>query len=235
MNDFEKIPRHVAIIMDGNRRWAKRRGWLGYFGHKAGAAALVRVVKAAKKAGIRTLTLFAFSTENWSRAPIEVRAILRVLRTTLIEQLPCFIEEGVRFHAIGDLSRFDAPLQEIIDNTTRETRGGEALDLVVALSYGGRDEIVRAVKSCFFDLSLGKLKADCLNEKTFESYLETAAWKEPDLVIRTGGDQRLSNFLLWQNAYAVLYFTDRLWPDFTEEDLHQALFSFTQRKRRYGQ
>lgn len=227
-------PKHIAIIMDGNRRWARRGGFLDNMGHRRGATTLHSVVEACVKRKIETVTLFGFSTENWSRSTLEVEGILHVIRKTLDTELPYLIEQKISFHVIGDRTRFDRETSDLFAKTEQMTAQGTQMKLVVALSYGGRHELLCAMKRCFSDLSLGKLKEDCLNESTFEAYLETAAFGHPDLVIRTGGEQRLSNFLLWQNAYAELYFTDVFWPDFAEEDLDKALIWYAQRKRRYG-
>lgn len=228
------IPHHVAIVMDGNRRWAQSKGFLTKVGYEDGAERLMPTVRYAAKMGVKIVTLFAFSTENWARSPKEIQILLYLFEKKLRETLPHLLEHGVAFHTIGRLDRFSASLQKLVEEVKEKTKDGKTIDLVVALDYGGQDEIVRAVAAFSGDLLKGKATLGCLNEQIFAQYLESAPWGSPDLVIRTGGQKRLSNFLLWQLAYSELYFTETLWPDFVEEDFQKALDDYSLRKRRYG-
>ena len=219
--------RHVAIIMDGNGRWAKKRFLPRIAGHRAGAEAVRRAVEAAPKLGIEVLTLYAFSSENWKRPEDEVDGLMGLLRHYLQSEIDELDRSGVRLHFIGDLGRLSADLRNLIARSIAQTRANTTLTLVLALNYGSQDEISRAVK---------KLVADGveISPEAIEARLDTAGLPLPDLIIRTSGEVRLSNFMMWQAAYAELHFTDVLWPDFTEATLRSALAVFAERERRYG-
>ena len=227
-------PAHVAIIMDGNRRWAEARGIPVALGHRAGAEAARRAVQAAATAGIGWLTLFAFSSENWRRPVEEVSALSGLLRLYLRNEVAGLVRDGVKLTVIGDHSRFGADLSQMVAEAERATAGGSRLNLVMALSYGARDEILAATKAVAQAAKAGTLEPDSLTEAQFGGFLQTAGMPDPDLIIRTSGEQRLSNFLLWQAAYAEFVFLDVLWPDFTAEDLQGAVAEFHRRERRYG-
>ncbi len=227
-------PAHVAIIMDGNRRWAEARGVPTALGHRAGAEAARRAVQAAADAGIGWLTLFAFSSENWRRPMEEVSALSGLLRLYLRNEVAGLVQDGVKLHVIGDHSRFGADLSAMVADAEKATAGGARLNLVMALSYGARDEILAATKAVARAAQAGTLDPESLTEAQFGGFLQTAGMPDPDLIIRTSGEQRLSNFLLWQAAYAEFVFLDALWPDFTAEDLRAAVAEFHRRERRYG-
>lgn len=229
-----KIPGHIAIAMDGNRRWARKNGLPLMAGHAQGAIALHNIVMAAAKIGVKTLTVYTFSTENWHRSPEEVETLFYLYVKNLREFRGTMIEQGVRFDTIGDLSKFPKDLVEEIEQTKEATKQGSKIELVLAMNYGSRDEICRAAKGILKDFEKGKFQDLNLTESTFASYLDTAKWKDPELFIRTSGEKRLSNFLLWQLSYAEVYITDVLWPDFNEEEFHRAITEFQQRERRWG-
>jgi len=229
------LPRHIALIMDGNGRWAKARGLPRIAGHRAGATAAERLVRfAGERLGLRYLTLFAFSTENWKRPKEEVAYLMDLLREFIDDKLKEFVDSGVRLRVAGEIDSLPEPLRESVIRAVRETEGGENLDLTVALSYGARQELTRVCAEIAADAASGRLKVDEIDEGTISSRLYTAGIPDPDLVIRTSGELRLSNFLLWQAAYAELYFTEVLWPDFTPAELVYAIASFQKRKRRFG-
>ena len=227
-------PVHVAIIMDGNRRWAQARGLPVALGHKAGADAARRAIEAAGNAGVRWLTLFAFSSENWHRPADEVRELTGLLRFYLNNEVNALSREGVRLRVIGDRARFGDELRRLIDRAEEETAHNTALNLNVALSYGARAEILAAARALAAAAARGDITPDAIDETAFGRHLTTAGMPDPDLIIRTSGEQRLSNFLLWQAAYAEFSFQPVLWPDFCAADFQAALESFASRERRYG-
>jgi undecaprenyl diphosphate synthase len=227
-------PAHVAIIMDGNRRWAQARGLPVALGHRAGAEAARRTVEAAARQGIGWLTLFAFSSENWRRPHEEVSALTGLLRLYLRSEVASLVKEGVRLRVIGDYGRFGAELGRAIRAAEEATAGGARLNLAIALSYGGRDEILAAARQAARAVAEGRLAPEALDEATFGGFLQTAGMPDPDLIIRTSGEQRLSNFLLWQAAYAEFVFQDVLWPDYGAEHLAEAVAAYVRRERRYG-
>ncbi len=233
-NGKSSVPEHLAIIMDGNGRWAKRRGLPRIAGHQQGVETVIRVVDACVQQGIRYLSLFAFSSENWGRPRQEVDALMGLLTQFLASQREKMVKDGVRLRVIGDLSRLSEPIQIALSDAEQETAKGETLTLILALSYGSRDEIMRAAKQVARQVVEGELDIDQLDNKTFSQFLDTGDLPEPDLMIRTSGEVRLSNFLLWQAAYAELYFTDILWPDFDAAELQKALDDYRCRKRRFG-
>lgn len=227
-------PTHVAIIMDGNRRWAQARGLPAALGHKAGAEAVRRTIEAAANQGITWLTLFAFSSENWRRPLEEVSALTGLLRLYLRSEVANLVKEGVRLRVIGDYERFGPEMMRSIRAAEQATASGTRLNLNVALSYGGRDEIVAAARAAARAIAAGRLTPEALDEATFAGFLQTAGIPDPDLIIRTSGEQRLSNFLLWQAAYAEFVFQDLLWPDYGADHLAEAVAAYARRERRYG-
>lgn len=227
-------PVHVAIIMDGNGRWAQARGLPRAAGHAQGAEAVRRTVKAAKALGIRYLTLYGFSLENWKRPAKEIADLMGLLRLYLRKEINELHREGVRIRFIGDRSLLEPDIVSLIEMSEQKTRANTQLDLVVALSYGSRQEIASAAKQLAMDVAAGKIDPDAIDENALESRLYTAGIPDPDLIVRTSGEQRISNFLLWQSAYAELVFTDVLWPDFSQEKLESSIEEFGRRERRYG-
>lgn len=230
----KKVPPHVAIIMDGNRRWAKKRGFSALSGHKEGVEALMNIVEAAKDLGVQTLTVYAFSTENWNRSALEVQLLIDLFEAALLEQRQKMLANGVCLHAIGNLKPFPKSFLRVLQDSCDLSKDCKQIDLVLALNYGGRDEICRAMKQMFADVENKKISKEKISQELFSSYLDTAPWGDPDLVIRTSGEHRISNFLLWQISYAEVYVTDVLWPDFTPKDLLAALLNYQERNRRLG-
>ncbi|MBO1074278.1 polyprenyl diphosphate synthase [Roseomonas marmotae] len=228
------VPVHVGIIMDGNRRWARARGLPAALGHKAGADAVRRTVEAAAKSGIGWLTLFAFSSENWQRSEEEVRDLTGLLRFYLRHEIAALHRNKVRLRVIGDRNRFGPETVAAIREAEALTAGNTGLNLTVALSYGSRAEIVTATRTLAQEIAAGRLAPDAVDEEMLERCLSTHGMPDPDLIIRTSGEQRLSNFLLWQAAYAELWFTETLWPDFGAAQLAEAVACYARRERRYG-
>ena len=233
-SEARRPPQHVAIIMDGNGRWAKSRGLPRVAGHRRGAEAVRRTVMAAADLGIRYLTLFGFSSENWKRPADEIRDLMGLMRHYLRGEIAELHRKGVRFRVIGDRARLPADIVTLIDNSEILTRDNQLIDLSIALSYGGRAEIAQAARRIAEEVQAGRLAIDDVDEACFGRHLLTDGIPDPDLLIRTSGEQRISNFLLWQSAYAELVFTDTLWPDFDKADLERALRDFQARERRYG-
>lgn len=227
-------PRHVAIIMDGNGRWAKARRLPRVAGHRAGVEAVRRIVRAAPKLGIETLTLYAFSSENWRRPPDEVSDLMSLLRHHLLAELEELDSNGARLSLIGNWRAMKPDVVERLENAVRSTAKNKRFQLVVALNYGGQDEIVRAAQALARRVAAGEISAEAITPELIEAGLDTADLPPVDLIIRSSGEQRLSNFLLWQAAYAEMWFTPMLWPDFNEDALKEAISSFAQRERRYG-
>jgi len=227
-------PAHIAIIMDGNGRWAEARGLPRIAGHKRGAEAVRKTVEAAAKAGVSYLTLFGFSSENWKRPEREIGDLMGLLRLYLKSEINELAKNGIRLLVIGDRSRFAPDIVEMIEKAELDTRNGARLTLVLALSYGGRQEIVSAARSLAREALAGEVDPETIDDDMFRSHLNTAAVPDPDLLIRTSGEQRISNFLLWQLAYTELVFTNVLWPDFGAGDLIAAINEFNSRERRYG-
>jgi undecaprenyl diphosphate synthase len=228
------VPAHVAIIMDGNGRWAASRGLPRIAGHREGARAVRRTVEAAIRSGVGWLTIYAFSSENWRRPAGEILDLTGLLRRYLKTEVAELRANGVRLRFIGDRTRFDRDIQSDLEAAERDTKRNMRLNLTIALSYGGRAEIAAAAKAAVSDAVAGKLDPAALCEAVFENYLATAGTPDPDLIIRTSGEQRLSNFLLWQSAYAELVFQDVLWPDFNETHFAAALADYARRERRFG-
>lgn len=232
-----EIPYHVAIIMDGNRRWAEHsfsKASTSMGGHWAGAKILLDIVRAAKEMGIKVLTVYGFSTENWGRSSLEVATLIEIFGFYLKEYRNKMIETGIKFNVIGDLTPFPPQLIEEIEKTKKETEKSAEIDFIVALNYGGRDDLKRGVQKLITHCTNNGLKEKDITETMISSFLDTASWKDPDLLIRTSGEMRLSNFLLWQLAYTEIYVTEVLWPDFTPQELLKAILSFQSRQRRMG-
>ena len=229
-----RIPEHVAIIMDGNGRWAKQRGLPRTDGHLQGQEALRATLRAAAELGISYLTVYAFSTENWSRPQEEVDALMSILVSAIHAETPQLIAEGVRMRAIGDLSRLPQQAQDSLAESIELTKDGQQITLILALSYSSRDEIRRASQRLAAEAAAGRLRPEEITEELISSYLDTAEYPDPDLVIRTGGEERISNYLLWQSAYSELYFSETYWPDFGQEALDEALAAYASRERRFG-
>lgn len=230
----DALPTHLAIIMDGNGRWARQKLLSRVSGHRQGAEAARRVVTFCRRIGLPILTLYAFSLENWSRPSDEVRALMRLLHTYLGKEFNMLMENNIRLAAMGRLEMLPEPVRGKLDETCRATAGNQGMILNLAISYGGRAEILDAVKRIAADVQAGRLSVQGIDEKSFTQYLYTAEFPDPDLLIRTGGEMRISNFLLWQTAYTEIYVTEKLWPDFGEEDLLGALLDYQKRERRFG-
>lgn len=227
-------PTHVAIIMDGNGRWAKMRGRPRLFGHQAGARRVREIVEACPKLGVDYLTIFAFSTENWKRTQAEVAGLMSLFRLYITREMQDFVRENVRVRFIGDRERLDKSLQALMDESEKLTQHCNGTNLTIALNYGGRDEVARATRRLAQDVAEGRLKPEDVGEETLPRYLDTCLLPDPDLVIRTSGEARISNFLLWQSAYAEYEFVDTLWPDFSAEEFSRLIKSYGTRTRRYG-
>jgi len=229
-----KLPSHVAIIMDGNGRWARQRGLDRIFGHQQGVKSLREVIETAAELGIKYLTLYAFSTENWGRPDEEVSALMGIMVQSLNKETDTLLKNNISLKAIGDVDRLANDVRQRLFETIKLTSASTGLNLVVALSYSSRWEIVEAARRLAIDVKDGKLNADSINEYDFEKYLTTYGIPDPELMIRTSGELRISNFLLWQLAYTELYFTDKLWPDFGKDDFYNAIIDFQKRERRFG-
>lgn len=229
-----EIPQHVAIIMDGNGRWAKKRLMPRNFGHKEGAKVVEQICEDAHELGIKYLTVYAFSTENWKRSVEEVTGIMNLLRRYLVDCIERASKNDMRVRVIGDRTALDTDIVEKINELEEKTKQYTGLNFTIALNYGGRDEIRRATVKLVRDVKEGKISEDEIDENIISSYLDTADMPDPDLMIRTSGEQRLSNYLIWQLAYAEYYYTDVLWPDFTIEDLKAAIRYYNGRERRFG-
>ena len=230
----DALPHHVAVIMDGNGRWAERRGLDRIEGHRAGIESVRAVVRATHELGVRQLTLYAFSTENWSRPQGEIDELMRLLERYLESELDEVHRNGIRVRAIGRLERLPDSARAKLDDALRRTRDNDEMDLVFALSYGGRTEIVDAARKLAREVEQGKLDAEAIDEKLFAACLYDPELSDPDLLIRTGGESRVSNFLLWQIAYAEIHVTEVMWPDFRKNDLVEAILAYQSRERRYG-
>jgi undecaprenyl diphosphate synthase len=228
------VPRHVAIIMDGNGRWAKRQGKPRIFGHKNGVTAVKKAIEACGELKIRYLTLYAFSTENWKRPKKEVRTLMSLLVSTLRDELKTLIKNNIRLMAIGSLDNLPVRAQKELKEVIDKTKENDALTLTLALSYGSREEIVNVIKNISKNVVNSELQIEEIDEKIINSHLYTFSLPDVDFLIRTSGEQRISNFLLWQIAYAELYFTDTLWPDFRKDNLYRAVLDYQQRERRFG-
>jgi undecaprenyl diphosphate synthase len=232
--DRNKLPKHIAIIMDGNGRWATKNSMMRVLGHRKGAEAVRDVVKTCRKLGIKYLTLYAFSVENWMRPKEEVKALTMLLKKYLEEELSEMIDNDIRLTAIGDIDALDDSVKTTLCEAIDKTSGNKGMCLNLALSYGGRDEIVDGVRKIVQDIAGGTIKENDITKDMFSKYLYFPEMPDPDLLIRTSGEYRLSNFLIWQLAYTELYFTDVLWPDFSREHLMEAIADYQRRERRFG-
>lgn len=230
--DMTRIPRHIAIIMDGNGRWASEREKPRSYGHQAGVDTVRRITSEATRLGIKFLTLYTFSTENWNRPADEVSALMGLVLSSLEDEI--FMKNNVRFRVVGDRSRLPQNVQQKLQETEEHTINNSAMTMVVALSYSSRWELTNAMKEVALEVKEGKLNIDDITEATMESHLVTSFMPDPELLIRTGGEVRVSNYMLWQIAYSELYFCETYWPDFDEEDLHNAILSYQKRQRRFG-
>lgn len=232
--DTTLIPKHIAIIMDGNGRWAKSRNLPRTVGHKAGVETIREIVKECSKLGVKYLTLYAFSTENWKRPKDEVGTLMKLLVEYLRNEFDELDENNVVINSIGDISKLPKVCQEELEDAYNKTKNNTGLVLNLALNYGGRNELVYGFKTIYNDIKHGKLSETDINEHTISRYLYTGGVPDPDILIRTSGEQRLSNFLIWQLAYAEFWFTDAYWPDFTKEILKEAIYDYQNRDRRFG-
>jgi len=232
--DINKLPQHIAIIMDGNGRWAKKKGAMRIFGHQNAVKAVRDTTEACAELGVRYLTLYAFSTENWNRPETEVKALMSLLVTTINSEIKVLQQNNIRLQTIGNTKELPKNCQKELEEAIKLTSSNTGMTLILALSYSGRWEITNAVQSIAKDLSEGKIDADAISESLISRYLQTASVPDPELMIRTSGEMRISNFLLWQIAYSELYITEVLWPDFRKEHLWEALVNFQKRERRFG-
>ncbi|MFV0470858.1 MAG: isoprenyl transferase [Paludibacteraceae bacterium] len=232
--DPDKVPQHIAIIMDGNRRWAKERGEDTFAGHQQGVVSVRKTIKESSDLGVKYLTLYTFSTENWSRSQDEVDFLMELLVDTIEKETPSLLDENVRILAIGDLEKLPERTRDKFYKCMEITSKNNGLNLVIALNYSSRWEIVNAAKKMAEDMDKKQITIEKINEKNFSDYLTTKDIPNPELLIRTSGELRLSNFMLWQLAYAELYFTNVYWPDFREKHLHEAICEYQQRERRFG-
>ncbi|MBC6608542.1 isoprenyl transferase [Hymenobacter sp. BT188] len=232
--DSQNLPAHVAVIMDGNGRWAKQKGGLRIFGHQSAITAVRDTVEAAAELGIAYLTLYAFSTENWARPAYEVTALMQLLVHTIRQETPTLLKNGIRLESIGQIDSLPASCQRELAEAKELTRAGTRMTLVLALSYSGRWDLTQAMRRISEEVAAGRLEPTAVNEATIAQYLATGSIPDPELLIRTSGEQRISNFLLWQLAYTELYITDLLWPDFRREHFYDAIQSYQRRERRFG-
>ena len=232
--DTNNLPRHLAIIMDGNGRWAKQKGMLRAFGHENGTKSVRETVECCAKLGIENLTLYAFSTENWNRPKLEVDTLMKLLVSSLKKEVPTLQDNNIRLNAIGNTSMLPSSAKKQLLEVMELTKNNSRMTLTLALSYGSREELIIAVKSISDKIKNNQLQIADISESTITQHLYTHNLPDVDLMIRTSGEQRISNFLLWQAAYAELYFTNVLWPDFREKDLHEAIISYQKRERRFG-
>lgn len=230
--DMTRIPEHIAIIMDGNGRWAQQRGKERSYGHQAGVEAVKRITSESAKLGVKYLTLYTFSTENWNRPADEVAALMGLILTSLEDEL--FMKNDVRFRVIGDISRMPESVVQKLRETEEHTANNSTMTLVVALSYSSKWEITKAMRDIATEVKQGTLSVDAIDDTTISQHLATNFMPDPELLIRTGGELRISNYLLWQIAYSELYFCDTFWPDFDEAALHEAIANYQQRQRRFG-
>ncbi len=232
--DPQRIPQHVAIIMDGNGRWAKQKGHMRIFGHRNGVKAVRAAIEAGAELGVKYLTMYAFSTENWTRPQHEVNALMELLVSTIEDELPTLMKNGIRLETIGNIAQLPEKCQKQLEKTKTKTAANDRLTLVLALSYSSRWDIIEAVKKVAQSVEQGSLRSDEIDETVLNKALSTAKYPHPDLLIRSSGEQRISNFLMWEIAYSELYFTPVLWPDFTKDDFYRAIVDYQGRERRFG-
>ena len=232
--DKNSVPNHVAVIMDGNGRWAKQKGKNRLFGHRNGVKAVRETIEAAAEIGVKHVTLYAFSTENWTRPKDEINGLMELLVFTINKEIKTLMENDISLHAIGDLKSLPSACYRELMKAIEKTSSNKRMKLILALSYSSKWEIIQAVRDLAKDVEDKKITADAIDQKLFGSYLTTAPYPDPELLIRTSGEHRISNFLLWQIAYAELYFTEKLWPDFRKEDFYEAIADYQKRERRFG-
>lgn len=232
--DLNRVPQHIAIIMDGNGRWAKKKGFLRTIGHENGVKSVRTTISECAAMGIKNLTLYAFSTENWSRPRFEVEKLMEILVKSLKKELPTFTKNNIKLNAIGDLTLLPQKVQKTLQEVIDSTKDNNHMTLTLALSYGSRAELINAVKEISFKVKNNLISEADIDESVINNHLYTSDLPDVDLLVRTSGEQRISNFLLWQIAYAELYFTEVLWPDFTEEELYKAILTYQNRERRFG-
>lgn len=230
----ERVPKHIAIIMDGNGRWAKQHGQLRTFGHQEGVKAVKDVIEGAAEAGVKYVTLYTFSTENWKRPKYEVEALMELLVDSIHKETGTLLEKGIKLETIGDLDALPKECKQQLEETRSKTAGCDKMTIILALSYSARWEIINAAKKIAEKVKKGELELDDINEEVFNNELCTANIPDPELLIRTSGELRISNYLLWQIAYSELYFSPKLWPDFNREDLFEAIIDYQNRERRFG-
>ncbi|MCX6350374.1 MAG: isoprenyl transferase [Bacteroidetes bacterium] len=232
--DPTRLPLHIAIIMDGNGRWAKEKGAERIFGHHNGVTSLKNITTACTDLGIKYLTVYAFSTENWNRPKQEVDALMELLVASITNEMPTLLKNNVSLNAIGNLEQLPTRCRKELMDAIEKTSTNNGLTLVLALSYSGRWDIMNAIKGIVADAKTGKIDTDTITPEIMKSYLTTSFYPDPELLIRTGGERRVSNFLLWEIAYSELYFSDKLWPDFDKDDFYQAVIDYQKRERRFG-
>lgn len=232
--NLKHLPKHIAIIMDGNGRWAKGKGKFRIFGHKSGVVSVRETTEACAELGIKYLTLYAFSTENWNRPKREINALMDLLVNTIEKEIPTLQKNSIRLTAIGDLNSLPSGCQEKLQRAIDETKENSRMQLVLALSYSAKWDLTNCVKNIAKDIKAGAIDIEAINDELIDSYLSTKNIPHPELLVRTSGEQRISNFLLWEIAYSELYFTPVLWPDFRKEDLYKALIDYQKRERRFG-
>ena len=232
--NLESLPKHISIIMDGNGRWAKQKGYLRAFGHEEGTKAVRDVVEGSAEIGIENLTLYAFSTENWNRPKLEVDTLMRLLVSSLKKEIKTLIKNNIKLNAIGNLENLPKKAQKELGEVIEKTKNNNRMTLTLALSYGSREELIHAIKDISQKVKNEELSLDAIDESIINQHLYTQNLPDVDLLIRTSGEQRISNFLLWQIAYAELYFSTILWPDFRREDLYEAIYNYQTRERRFG-
>jgi undecaprenyl diphosphate synthase len=232
--DSNKIPKHIAVIMDGNGRWAQKKGAMRIFGHRNAIAAVRDLIEGTAELGVEYVSLYAFSTENWSRPEEEINALMELLVEAIVDEVPTMMKNNIRLVTIGDLGTLPDKCQSYLNWGKEETKNNTGLTVVLAISYSGRWEIITAVKDIVKKVIAGDIKPEEIDQGVIADHLNTAGIPDPELLIRTSGEQRISNFMLWQLAYAELYFTEVLWPDFRKHDLHEAILAYQQRERRFG-
>jgi undecaprenyl diphosphate synthase len=232
--DFTRLPKHIAVIMDGNGRWAKAKGKPRVFGHKSGVEAVRAISEACAELGVENLTLYAFSTENWNRPALEVNALMALLVEAVRSETKTLNKNNIRLRAIGDLSKLPSISRKALEGAIEETKGNTRMNLILALNYSSRWEIVHATQKIGLEIKEGKLDPKDIDEAIFANHLSTKDFPDPELLIRTSGEQRISNYLLWQIAYTELYFTETFWPDFRKLDLYKAIYEYQNRERRFG-
>lgn len=232
--DISRLPKHVAIIMDGNGRWAKKQGKERYYGHQVGVQSVKKVAEAAAELGVEYITLYAFSTENWNRPKEEVDAIMALLIEAIAQETPTLMKNNIKLEVIGDIAQMAKENQEALKNVIEKTKDNSRMTMVLALSYSSRWEITNAVKEIAIKVANNELKPEDITQETISCHLNTKKYPDPDLLIRTSGEYRISNYLLWQIAYSELYFTNTLWPEFDKESFYEAIIDFQSRERRFG-